>query len=88
MQAKGLVQFFTVALVLVCIYQLSFTWMTASVEEDAREYAESSVGTGEENRDDLVAEKEQYYLDSVNNEIVFDLAIIDFTYQKTKERRI
>jgi len=32
MQLKGLVRFFTVALVLICIYQLSFTWMVHSHE--------------------------------------------------------
>ncbi len=32
MQLKGLVRFFTIALILICIYQLSFTWMVRSHE--------------------------------------------------------
>ena len=32
MQLKGLVRFFTIALVLICLYQLSFTWIVHSHE--------------------------------------------------------
>ena len=32
MQLKGLIRFFTVALILICLYQLSFTWMVHSHE--------------------------------------------------------
>jgi len=32
MQLKGLVRFFTIALILICLYQLSFTWMVHSHE--------------------------------------------------------
>ncbi|MDB5229806.1 MAG: protein-export rane protein [Chitinophagaceae bacterium] len=34
MQLKGLVRFFTVALILICVYQLSFTWIVRSHEND------------------------------------------------------
>ncbi|MDE1191292.1 MAG: protein translocase subunit SecD [Arachidicoccus sp.] len=32
MQLKGLVRFFTIALILICLYQLSFTWLVHSHE--------------------------------------------------------
>ncbi|GGH65446.1 SecD/SecF fusion protein [Filimonas zeae] len=32
MQLKGLVRFFTIALILICLYQLSFTWIVKSHE--------------------------------------------------------
>lgn len=39
MQLKGLVRFFTVALILICVYQLSFTWMVHSHESQMQERA-------------------------------------------------
>ena len=43
MQLKGLVRFFTVALVLICIYQLSFTWMVHSHESKMEKKASAWV---------------------------------------------
>ena len=43
MRGKGLVQFFSVAMILVCIYQLSFNIVTTRVESRAQSYAESKV---------------------------------------------
>lgn len=40
MQLKGLVRFFTIALILICIYQLSFTWFVRSHESKMEEKAE------------------------------------------------
>jgi len=37
MQLKGLVRFFTVALILICVYQLSFTWMVHSHENSMQD---------------------------------------------------
>lgn len=34
MQLKGLVRFFTIALILICVYQLSFTWIVYNHEKD------------------------------------------------------
>lgn len=39
MRNKGFFWSITIALALACIYQLSFTWATNGVEEDAKEYA-------------------------------------------------
>lgn len=39
MQLKGLVRFFTVALILICVYQLSFTWMVRSHESSMQDKA-------------------------------------------------
>ncbi|BAV07666.1 SecD/SecF fusion protein [Filimonas lacunae] len=40
MQLKGLVRFFTIALILICLYQLSFTWIVRSHESSMEEKAE------------------------------------------------
>ena len=39
MQLKGLVRFFAIALILICLYQLSFTWMVHSHESSMEEKA-------------------------------------------------
>ena len=39
MQLKGLVRFFTIALILICLYQLSFTWIVRSHESSMEEKA-------------------------------------------------
>lgn len=40
MQLKGLVRFFTIALILICVYQLSFTWIVRSFESSMNEKAD------------------------------------------------
>jgi SecD/SecF fusion protein len=37
MQNKGAIKFFAIALAVVCIFQLSFTWITGRVENKANE---------------------------------------------------
>ena len=39
MQLKGLVRFFAIALILICLYQLSFTWIVRSHEKSMDEKA-------------------------------------------------
>ena len=53
MQNKGAITLLAIALALVSLYQLSFTWKTNRVEKAAREYAQG----------DPV--KEKVYLDSI-----------------------
>ena len=43
MQLKGLVRFFTIALILICLYQLSFTWFVRSHEKAMEAKATSWV---------------------------------------------
>jgi len=45
MQNKGAIKVFAVLLVLACIFYLSFTWVTRSVEKEALEYAEGYVAS-------------------------------------------
>ena len=45
MQLKGLVRFFTLALILICLYQLSFTWIVRSYESGMRDKAALWVKT-------------------------------------------
>jgi len=81
MQNKGAIRFIAIALILVCIYQLSFTLVTRRVEKKAREYA--MVGN------EIDRAKETHYMDSISSEPVYNfLYIRKYTYKECKEREI
>ncbi len=101
MQNKGLIKFFAIAFAVVCLYQLSFTYFANKVERDARSYAQSErvqsmareLAGGDELAeivlmDSLRANFEQFYLDSMKGETVFNMGIRQYTYQEVKEREI
>ncbi len=81
MQSKGAIKLLAVLLGLACIFQLSFTLKTASVEKAAAEYAQAFA---EEEQEAM----EQYYLDSVANKPVYNVLVRNFTYKECKEREI
>ena len=76
MQNRGLVKFFAILFALVSIYQLSFTFVSHNVENDAKLFAKGN------------SEKEIKYLDSIGKEKVFNLGFTDFTYNEVKEKKI
>ncbi len=85
MQNKGLIRLFAIILSVVCLYQLSFTWVAKNIENDAVIYAESNAdATSQEALNSL----EREYLDSVANTPVMDLGFTDFTYNEIKEKEI
>lgn len=73
MQNKGVIRLFAIVFALACIYQLSFTYATRSVESDADAYANGD------------SELREDYLDSIRNEKVF---LDAFTYGDVKEKEI
>ncbi len=81
MQSKGAIKLFTILLVIGCIYQLSFSFVTRSVEKAAVEYAAAFDETEQ-------AAKEAYYLDSIQNEPVYNLLVKKFTYKECKEKEV
>ena len=76
MQNRGLVKFFAILFALVSIYQLSFTFVSQNVENDAKIFAKGN------------SEKELKYLDSIGKEKVFSLGFTDFTYNEVKDKKI
>src|SRR5690606_40708710 len=76
MQGKGIIKFFIVVVALACLYSISFTFVTRSVEKDAAAYAQGDL------------EKERAYLDSMANEPVYNLGFAQYTYQDAKEREL
>src|SRR5690606_30599843 len=76
MQGKGIIKFFIVVITLACLYSISFTFVTRSVENDAAAYAQGDP------------QKERAYLDSIADQPVFNMGIAKYTYQEAKEREI
>ncbi len=84
MQSKGAIKVLAISLAIACIYQLSFTFKARSVEKDAAKYAvELSQTSGVEGLN-----YEQYYLDSIQNQVVYDLGFTQFTYKQVKEKEL
>ncbi|MCS6916943.1 MAG: protein translocase subunit SecDF [Chitinophagales bacterium] len=94
MRGKGLIIFFSAALILITLYQLSFNLVTRRAEKNAREYAQRVVlkNTPPEQAPDsllqLVRQKEQYYLDSISNKTIYNIGIARFTYQECKDQQL
>lgn len=84
MQNKGLIRVFAILFGLVCIYQLSFTYITNKVENEAQTFAETKILASEEN---YISKREatvKKYLDSVASVPV----IMGVTYSDAKEKEL
>jgi len=101
MQNRGAIKFFAIAFALVCLYQLSFTFVTSRVETKAKEYATNDVAVQQANKlakgnkaletylmDSISKSREQYYKDSVSNVVVYDILVTGYTYKECKEREL
>ncbi|WP_071147718.1 protein translocase subunit SecDF [Bacteroides ihuae] len=73
MQNKGFVKFFAVLLTLVCVFYLSFSFVTRYYTNKAKEYAKGD------------AKMEQNYLDSLSNEKVW---LGNYTLKQCREMEI
>ena len=76
MQNKGAIRVFAIALAVVCVYQLSFTFVTRKVESDAREHAHGDSA------------REELYIDSIGSQVVYNILLRKYTYRECKEREI
>jgi SecD/SecF fusion protein len=76
MKSKGAVKLFTIAMAVVSVFQLSFTWVTSRVENKAKEYANGDMAM------------ERAYLDSVARIPVYNLGFKKYTYLECKEREL
>ncbi|MEK9600517.1 MAG: protein translocase subunit SecDF [Bacteroidota bacterium] len=82
MNNKGFIQFITVLLLLASAYQLSFTFVTSSVEKSAASQAASMYPSSTIQKDSF----EHRYLDSMSQEEVYPG--LGFTYQECKENEL
>lgn len=72
MRNKGFTKFLAIVFALICVYQLAFTWMVKTVENDAKTYADGDY------------KLEQAYLDSVANDELY----FGYTFKECKEQEM
>ncbi|MBO5963062.1 MAG: protein translocase subunit SecDF, partial [Bacteroidales bacterium] len=102
MQNKGAIKVVAILFALICLYQLSFTYFSKSVESDAREYATNqmvkatakNLAKGDALReqeifDSIATARENFYLDSVSEKTAYNfLWMRKFSYKECKAREV
>src|ERR1043165_5925235 len=92
MQLKGLVKFFTAALILISLYQLSFTFLVRNVEKAYRAKALKQVRATnpavKDENDPLVEACFEAMTDSLQGEKVVSLLFKKYTYQEAKAQEL
>lgn len=84
MHNKGLIKIFAIIFGLVCIYQLSFTFITSSIEGKAEEFAAQQISENEQDYPNLRENVKKAYLDSIANEPYF----AGITYESAKDKEL
>lgn len=93
MQLRGLVKFFTVALILISLYQLSFTFIVRNVEKKAQVRAENLAKqeNPEAKGNELEKLTDRYYdriTDSLQGETVLNILGKKYTYVDAKGQEL
>ncbi|MDB5198298.1 MAG: protein translocase subunit secF [Chitinophagaceae bacterium] len=91
MRLKGLVWFFAITLILISVFQLSFTWVVNSHESAMKAKAEKQVrisnpGARGDEKNDLVKIRLLRLLDSTKDTKIYP--VLGTTYQKAKENEL
>ena len=84
MHNNGLIKFFAFCFGLVSLYQISFTFISSNVEENALEYSINSVSENESNFSEKRQQKYVSYIDSISNETIFGFT----TYSSAKSKEL
>lgn len=81
MQNKGFVITLTVVITALCLFYLSFTYVSRGVQQDAVAYATDANGI-------VNLTKKQSYIDSVWNKPVYSLIGNEYTYKEVKDNEL
>ncbi len=81
MRNKGILIVLTAIISALCLYYLSFTFISRSIEADADEFSRTKSGK-------IDPSKRQAYLDSLYTTPAFSLLGIDYTYKQIKENEV
>ncbi|HNP96854.1 MAG TPA: protein translocase subunit SecDF, partial [Cyclobacteriaceae bacterium] len=81
MRNKGVVVGLTIIITALCLYYLSFTFVSRKVQDDAIAYATNANGT-------VDLSKKQSYLDSLWSKSVYNLFGAEYTYKEVKENEL
>ncbi|MGI9192287.1 MAG: protein translocase subunit SecDF [Chitinophagaceae bacterium] len=93
MQLKGLVKIFTIALILISLFQLSFTFVVNNFEKKQAAFVERQVKaenpdlTGEA-LEIAKADKLRFVLDSLSSQSVMNLGVTKYSYQEAKDQQL
>ncbi len=81
MQNRGVIRFLAILLALICVYQLSFTFFSYRVKQDAKAYATVN--------DTIDRGKYNYFLDSLSGEEVYNfIGLKKFTFREVQQREL
>ncbi|HMG83209.1 MAG TPA: protein translocase subunit SecDF [Ferruginibacter sp.] len=91
MKLKGLVWFFAIALTIISVWELSYTWVVRSYENKVKTQAEKIIraqypDASADDKESLVKAKMQHILDSTNDKEIYP--VIGTSYQKCKENEL
>lgn len=81
MRNKGVVVGLTIIITALCLYYLSFTFVSRKVQDDAIAYATNANGS-------VDLSKKQSYLDSLWSKPVYNLFGAEFTFKEVKENEL
>ena len=81
MRNKGVVVVLAIIITLLCVYYLSFTFVSRRIQQDAVNHATDQKGV-------LSLARKQTYLDSVWNLPVYNLLGAEYTYKEVKENEL
>ncbi len=85
MQNKGLIKLFALLFGLVSLYQLSFTYISNKVEDEAKAFANAKYPASEPEKRNAT---EASYLDSIGKTPVFSLGPIEIDYDTAKDKEL
>ena len=100
MQNKGVIKFFAIAFAIICLFELSFTFFARRVDKRAEAFAtnntemEAKALSGGNDvlartlYDSIYNAKHQYFIDSVGNDVVYNILIRKYTYKECKAREL
>lgn len=93
MQLKGMVKFFTAALILFSLWRLSFTFIAHNVDVKNQAKAEKLVSASDPDvkgadRDHLIDQALQHLTDSLRDQTVFNFLGAKYTYKEVKEKEL
>ena len=93
MQLKGLVWFFTIALIVISLYQLSFTWIVNSHEKELKAKAQRFVKSvyadaGADTKDSAYLARYHKLQDSTQDQVIANFLFYKVTYLKAKEQEL
>jgi SecD/SecF fusion protein len=101
MQNKGFIKFIAILFALVSLYHLSFTFVSQRVVSKANEYAHNAeterlstlmaggnIAQEQFLYDSIARAREAYYLDSMSNEVIYNIGVRKYTFKEVREREL